>query len=122
MLGDELARPEQVDAIVRTCEPFYRCLERGDMPTLLAKDLKELVPEGLGLGVFSRFVFPLTSEVDRPLTDFVPAQRHVRMVTSGAVGCAGFKNEKGPAQVYLNGPNSGDDLLSRYAVSSAARA
>jgi len=50
------------------------------MAALLAEDLEELVPEGLGGGVLFGLVFPIAPKGDGALTDFIPAQWHTQSV------------------------------------------
>ena len=49
VLGDEGARPEQVDVGPVAAELFHRLLERGDGAALDAEDVEEGVPKRLGL-------------------------------------------------------------------------
>ncbi len=53
-IADEAAGPEDVDAVGGGVEGLDGFFEAGDGAAVLAKDVEELVPEGVGLGVFFR--------------------------------------------------------------------
>jgi hypothetical protein len=59
VLGEQAARPEQVNEAAIAGELLHRLLEGGDGAAADAEDVEELVPEGLALGGFACFAFPI---------------------------------------------------------------
>lgn len=78
VFADASAGPEDVDAVGGAGEGFDGFFEGGDGAAGLAEDLEELVPEGVGLGVFFGGGGPVAREGDGALADFVPREWHGR--------------------------------------------
>lgn len=78
MFADESAGPEDVDAVGGAGEGLDGFFEGGDGAAGLAEDPEEVVPEGVGLGVFFLRVGPFAGEGDGALADFVPREGHGR--------------------------------------------
>jgi len=70
------ARPEKVNVTVGAGDFLHRLFKAGHHAALDAKDLEELVPEGLLLGALAPDASPFAGELDRVVPDFVPTDRH----------------------------------------------
>ena len=65
------ALPNDVDAIVRTLQVFHGPFKAGNASAMDTKDVEEFIPEGLRLGALAGFVFPVVSELNGTLADFL---------------------------------------------------
>jgi hypothetical protein len=72
----EHTAPEEVDKAIGTGKAADRLLEGGERTTAQTEDGKELIPEGLGLGIFAVLFGLLARKTYGILTDFVPTDRH----------------------------------------------
>ena len=76
MFCEQHALPEEVDAARPAGDVVDGHFERSDGAAADAEDFEELVPEGLGFGVFLRCVRPFGGKADGVLADFVPTEGH----------------------------------------------
>jgi len=76
VFADEAAGPEDVDAVGGAGDGMDGFFEGGDGAAVLAEDVEELVPEGLGLGAFAGGVGPFAGEGDGALAGLVPGNGH----------------------------------------------
>lgn len=72
MLGEQAARPEQINETPIAGELIDWLLEGGDGVAADAEDVEELVPEGLVLGGFAGFAFPFLGKSDGAVANLVP--------------------------------------------------
>ena len=81
MLGEQPARPEQVNEAPVAGELLDRLLEGGDGAAADAEDVEEVVPEGLAFGGLAGFALPFPAEGDGAVANLIPRQRHGRRLT-----------------------------------------
>jgi hypothetical protein len=72
VLDEEFAGPEEVDEAGGAGEALYGDFKGGDVATRAPEDVKEVVPEGLLVGLLACGVLPGAGEVGGALADFVP--------------------------------------------------
>jgi hypothetical protein len=78
VLGQQSARPEQVNEAPVAGELPDRLLEGGDGAAADAEDVEEVVLEGLAFGGLARFALPFAAEGDGAVANFIPRQWHGR--------------------------------------------
>jgi len=72
VLHEQPARPEQVNEPPVAGKFFDRLLEGGDGAAADAKDVEEVVPEGLAFGGLARFALPFPAEGDGAVANLIP--------------------------------------------------
>ena len=76
MLDEQGALPQQVNVAVFVVDFLDAFLERGDLAAFDAKDLKKLISETLGIGVFAFDVLPVFGKNTGAVGDFFPVKWH----------------------------------------------
>ena len=76
VLDEQYTFPEEVDKAPLSGQVLDRLLEAGDGAALDAEDFEELVPKGLGFGVFSGDAGPVLGKRNSVMADFIPGNGH----------------------------------------------
>jgi hypothetical protein len=72
MFNENYAFPQEINISCSFSDFVYLFFEGGYTSAANTKDIKEIVPKGLGLSVFTAFIEPLLAKKGRPRFYFIP--------------------------------------------------